>query len=88
MEVEQQPSNTLINAVEERDCKDWRQVNASVELAVKSIKLHNRFVGLVERDDEIQDLETEPLDLSDDVYDRHLTEEDYPQLKTTKKNRR
>ena len=35
MDVEQQPSNILINALEERDGKDWRHVIGSVELAVR-----------------------------------------------------
>ena len=89
IEVEQQPSTTLINALEERDGKDWRHVIGSVELAEKPIKLRNRFTVLSEHDDEIQDLEsTTAGDLSDGVHDQHLTEEDYPLLKTNKKNRK
>ena len=87
MDEEQQPNKNLINALEERDGKDWRNVIGSVESAEKPIKLHNRFAGL-EHDDEIQDLESTTAGfLSDDVYDQHLSEENYPLLKTTIKKR-
>ena len=86
--MEQQPSTTLINALEERDGKDWRHVIGSVELAEKPIKLRNRFTVLAEHNDEFQDMEsTTAGNLSDGVHDQHLTEEDYPPLKTNKNRR-
>ena len=77
----------MINALEERDGKDWRHVIGSAELAQKPIKLRNRFTVLTEHNDEIQDLEsTTACNLSDGVHDQHLTEEDSP-LKTNKNRR-
>ena len=69
--MEQQPSNTLINALEVLDGKDWWRAIGSVELAERPIKLHNQFAGLAEHDDEIHDLEsTAAGDLLDGVYDQ------------------
>ena len=61
-----------------------------MELAEKPIKQHNRFAGLAEHNDEIQDLESAAAgDLSDDFYDQHISPRKiHPPLKWTTWNRR